>query len=510
MRPSPASFALLAVAAIASLAASAGAQAPVGWTTHNDTKGFSISTPPGWNVTSDDRAGRIVVQGRNGEQVVIWPASIQQPLDGRGATALVQQMARQIDAQMPWGAAAATAGVVRTIAKGAQRSGAAMMTWSSSASGTSVLFYCVEAPTSSYHGETDTFAGILRSFRVMQALTAQAGSANAAGAITFTTWNEPREHAYSISVPQGWQAAGGLYHLSATDVRSDLVLASPDHQIRVRIGDTNLGTFIQPNQMMAIAGLREGMYYRLGDGSQLLIQHYLSGQQAAQVYAQTYIAKECSGLQIASSNARPDVVQTFAPSVRAEGMPNAQLTVGDIAFTCTMSGTAVRGKFILATVLPFPTQAGLWYVYRLYGYIAVPGREQDAGRVAEQAVQSIRINPQWQAQQQQIANAAVAADNARSQQIRQQAMQAIQRDQQETSDIIMKGWEQRNQVYDEISRRRENAILGTVDVVDPETGRSYKIDNYSDYHWMNNSGVIGGNNTGDAPGPDWHQLVTLP
>jgi len=122
----------------------------------------------------------------------------------------------------------------------------------------------------------------------------------------------------------------------------------------------------------------------------------------------------------------------------------------------------------------------------------------------------LRINPQWQAQQRQIANAAVAADNARSQQIRQQAMQAIQRDQQETSDIIMKGWERRNQVYDEISRRRENAILGTLDVVDPETGRSYKIDNYSDYHWMNNSGVIAGNNTGDAPGPDWHELVTLP
>ena len=39
----------------------------------------------------------------------------------------------------------------------------------------------------------------------------------------------------------------------------------------------------------------------------------------------------------------------------------------------------------------------------------------------------------------------------------------IQEDQRQTSDIIMKGWEQRSQVYDEISRRRENAILGTLD-----------------------------------------------
>lgn len=74
----------------------------------------------------------------------------------------------------------------------------------------------------------------------------------------------------------------------------------------------------------------------------------------------------------------------------------------------------------------------------------------------------------------------------------------------------MKGWEQRSQVYDEISRRRENAIPGTVDVVDPATGTSYKIENYSDYHWINNQGYIAGNNTGSSPGVDWRELVALP
>ena len=388
-----------------------------------------------------------------------------------------------------------------------------MMTWSGGADGASILFYCVEAPANAYRAETDTFAAILKSFRVTQAAAtapAPAAAGQPAGPITFTTWTEPRENTYSLSVPQGWQTVGGMYRLSATDIRSGVTMASPDGQIRVRVGDSNLGTFIEPNQMMAYAGLREGMYYGLGDGSKLLIERYLNGQQTAQQYAQTLASKECSGLQIASSNARPDVAQTYAPQARAEGMPAAQLTAGDVAFTCTIGGSAVRGKFIAATVLPFPGKSGLWYVYRLYGYLAAPGHEQDAERVAEQGVQSIRVNPQWLAQQQQIAGAAVAADNARSQQIRQQATQAIQKDQQETSDIIMKGWEQRNQVYGEISRRRENAILGTVDVVDPSTGTSYKIDNYSDYHWMNNSGTIAGNNAGDAPGPDWHALVTLP
>jgi hypothetical protein len=382
------------------------------------------------------------------------------------------------------------------------------MTWSSSASGTSFLFYCVEAPADSYRVETDAFAAIFRSFRVVQ--QPSGGAAPAAGPLAFNTWSDPRENAFTLSVPQGWQTVGGAYRLSATDIRSGVLMASPDGQIRVRVGDSNLGTFIEPTPMMLSLGMREGTYYNLGDGSQLLIKRYLNGQQAAQQYAQVLVSKECSDLQITSNDARPDIAGTYGPKARAEGMPNAQLTAGEVAFNCSIGSIAVRGKFVLATVVPFPPGSRIWYVYRLYGYLAAPGREQDAERVAEQGVQSIRVNQQWQAQQQQIANNAVAADTARSQQFRQQIQQQIARDQQETSDMVMKGWEQRNQVYDEIDRRRENAILGTVDVVDPGTGKSYKIDNYSDYHWMNNAGVIAGNNTGDSPGVDWHALVTLP
>lgn len=505
-------IAVLAIFAIASFVVNLRAQSPQGWPVHNDARGFSMSAPSGWNFSPDGNTGRIVVRGPMGEQIVVWPASIAQPLNAQGATVLVQQMARQVDAQMPWSAATANAGAVRTVAKGQQRSGAAMMTWSSSTSGTSVLFYCVEAPANSYGTETETFSSILRSFRLTpgSAPAGGQGAPSASGPITFMMWHEPHENAFTLAVPQGWQAVGGLYHLAATDVRTGVVMASPDGQIRVRFGDSNVGSFTEPSQMMARAGLREGMYYGEGDGSRLLIQRYLNGPQAAQFYAQTYTARECSGLQIVSGNARPDLVQRFGPEARAGGIPNAEVTAGEVTLRCNMRGTAVNGKFTAVTVLPFPARGGLWYFYRLYGYLAAPGREQDAERVAEQASQSFRINPQWQAQQQQIANSAVATDNARSQQIQQQSRQAIQQDQQETSNIIMQGWEQRNQIQDEVSRRQENAILGTLDVVDPETGQSYKIDNYSDYHWMNNSGVIAGNNTGDTPGPDWRQLVTLP
>jgi len=163
-----------------------------------------------------------------------------------------------------------------------ERSGAAMMMWSNGPSGTQVLFYCVEAPAGAYRAETDTFASILKSFRVVPAAAPGAATAKPIGATTLVTWTDPRENAFTISIPEGWKAVGGAYRLSATDVRIGVVLGSPDGQMRVLLGDSNLGTFIEPNQMMAYAGLREGGYYGLGDGSQLLIERYLTGQQFAQ------------------------------------------------------------------------------------------------------------------------------------------------------------------------------------------------------------------------------------
>jgi hypothetical protein len=82
-------------------------------------------------------------------------------------------------------------------------------------------------------------------------------------------------------MPEGWKAVGGAYRLSATDVRIGAVLGPPDGQMRVVLGDSNLGTFIEPNQMMAYTGLREGSYCGLGDGSQPLTERYFADQQFA-------------------------------------------------------------------------------------------------------------------------------------------------------------------------------------------------------------------------------------
>jgi hypothetical protein len=385
------------------------------------------------------------------------------------------------------------------------------MTWSNGPTGATVTLYALEAPADVYRSSTDTFAKILTSFHeVPDAAAMQPGSRAGSGPLTYVSWKDPQEGAFTLQVPNGWQVRGGAYRLSATDIRTSVTIVSPDAQIRAFIGDTNLGTFTEPNQMLAMGGLREGSFQTLGDGSKLEIRRFMPGQQMARWFAQSRFSSQCTGFQVESNNDRQDLAVALMQSVREEGMNSARLTAGDVAFSCSGQHGFVHGHIFTATVYPFPGRSGLWYIYRLYGYLAAPERQQDAEMVAQQTMQSWRIDPQWQAQEKQIANQAVMQDNARSQQIRARAMEAIRQDQQQTSQMIVDGYNQRSKVYDEISRRRENAILGTTDVIDPTTGTQYKVDNLSDYHWMSDTGYIAGTRTATSPGVGWNEMVTLP
>lgn len=485
--------------------------AAVSLTTHNDPAGFAVDLPAAWTVTKDAATGQISLRGARGEHIVIWPLFLQHAqLDARGAATLVEQLARKFDAQMSWSPVPPMQKVARLMATGGGRGAASMLSWANSASGASAYFYGIEAPVDVYRASTDSFVAVLKSFRVVQDPTVNGAAPSASDALrtlTFMSWNDPHEGAFSTSVPQGWQIIGGAYRVSPVDVRYEVAMGSPDGEVHVAIGDASLGGFIQPTQMLAMAGLREGMNYQLGDGSQLNIRRWMTGQQFARGYVELVLSRMCSSPQISSNDVREDLAATFGQAARTEGY-NVPVSAGDVAFTCTLNGRSVQGKYVAGTIqVPGST---IWFAYRLYGYLVVAGREKDGEKVLTEAAQNWKFNPQWLAQQKNTADAAVMQDNIRSQQIRERAMQAIAEDQRQTSDMIMKGWEQRGKIYDEIDRRRENSILDTVDVVDPESGRQYKISNYGDYHYMSNSGTIYSTNSPDTPPPDLRQMITLP
>ncbi len=257
-------------------------------------------------------------------------------------------------------------------------------------------------------------------------------------AINYVRWTDPHEGAFNLAVPQGWHVIGGAYRLSATDIRNGVTITSPDGQVRIFAGDANLGIYTEPTQTLTAAGSREGGHQTLADGTSFEIRHYMTGQQFASFYAAGTLRRQCAALQVQSNNARPEIAGFFTQLASSEGMTGAQIAAGDVSFTCNMNGKAVVGKFIVGTIVPSPGRSPLWFVYRIYGYLAPADRKAEAEKICLQAMQSWQIDPQWEARESQATSAAATQDHAKWEQIRANAIQAMQKDQQAVAAMFAK------------------------------------------------------------------------
>jgi hypothetical protein len=474
-----------------------------------------MDTPEGWRVTAPDagQAGRVRASGPAGEQVVVWPLSLPgTDLSPGAANQLVARLARVIEPGVAWAAVqSAVPGYVRVASRGGAREGVTVMAWQKAAGGTAACVYSLMAARGAYDTAAGVFEKMVSSFRLEKAPDpAPRAAEHPAGVSRFVTWSDQREGAFSTSVPEGWTIVGGAYRFSATDVRQAVTAVSPDGAVRVSVGDANQGAFTVPTQMHAMVGLREGAMTSLGDGSMLQIMRFVPGPAFIRHYVDRVLRPACGGrLDIVGGGERGDLAGQFFGEARAEGIPNPQVSAGVVSFTCTVNGHPMVGYYAAATIIPLPGTGPLWYVYRLYGFVAPPDRRQEGEDVCRRMLQSWQISPAWRERERQIAAQAVYQDNLRSQQVRARALAAIAEDLRQTSEIVSSSYWQRQAVYDEISRKRENAILGTVDVVDPTTGTQYKIGYNADYHWMDSQGNILGTLTHTSPGVGWRQMIDL-
>jgi hypothetical protein len=326
----------------------------------------------------------------------------------------------------------------------------------------------------------------------------------------FSTWTDPHEGAFQVSVPQGWKVVGGTYRLSAEDIRYGVVMDSPDGQVRASVGDATVGAFTQPSQSLAATGLREGAYQTLPDGTRVEILRYLSGQQFARSYVETLVSRQCSNPQITFNNSREDLAAAFSQTAANSGFADALLTAGDVSFACNLEGKPVKGRYVAATIRMSPTVSPLWLVYRLYGYIAIAGREQEGENILGQLIETWKFTPEWEALQKGVVNPVQQPDSPRAQEIRERAQADILEDQKQISEMTVRSAEQRQRMFEQIDRRRATSVLGTLEVVDRETGMQYKLSDFSDYHFLSNDGHIGGAASAGAPGSSVREMIALP
>jgi hypothetical protein len=463
-----------------------------GWSIHRDPAGFTADLPAGWTAQTDKASGRIDLTGREG-RISILPVFSRSPLTkSQAKTTLLQSACAQWrDVQWFGNVQAAGDSALRMGGLGSREKASASFVWISTSAGTAGYLYRVSTLKAAGNESQAVLARILSSFR----LTGGGGQGGAPAPVTsYSRWTDPREHAFTIETPAGWKVEGGLMRLSPLDPRGVWMTASPDGSVRVMGGDAQVPVHIIPNQTLAFSGFREGSWYSPGYGARMLVRRFVDGASFAREYVAQRIGPSCGNLSFTESRNRPDVVGALN-RIYAQFGVQAQLSAGEVSFTCTQNGRLMTGYYFAGTRFTGMQGNGIWNAENLIGFVAAEGQAQTAQQVMVHILATAQLDPAWASRQQGMTKT---------------VSDVITRTQAQMSHLLNDSYWTRHQNDSEVSRRRSNATMSVVDTVDPETGRQFRVESGSDYYWIDNAGHIAGTQTDTAPNVDFRQLAALP
>jgi hypothetical protein len=448
-------------------------------------------------VQSDKKSGRVALNGPHGEQVYVWPVFM--PADARRKAALapefgfaaVRKLAAAVLPDIAWSKPETVeATTVCMHGQAGQSRAVAMFTWVGSPKGNAGYFFATAAAADRYRQMEADFARMLQSVRI-----AGTRAAETAPRPKFASWRDPRENAFSLNVPDQWRVNGGMFRYAAVDTRATVEAVSPDGRTRITSGDAEIPTFAIPNPMLTYAGFSEGSWYSPGYGVNMMVRQVVPPAAFARGYAgRTAAARDCGEFNVVDERERPDAAQALNAVYAQYGLP-VTIHAGEVAFTCRMNGRAMQGYYFTAIQVVQQMGNGMWNVEKLFGYLTPAGKSGWTQDIMNTMLKSFAINPQWASMQQHLTG---------------NVSGIVSRTQEVIAGMTNDAYWSRQASLDELDRRRENAIFGTVDVVDPATGREMKIEDSADYVWIDPRGNIVGTQTDALPDLDFRQLTRLP
>jgi hypothetical protein len=454
------------------------------WVTHQDPLGYTVQSPPGWSARPSRERGWIHLMGPEGENVVIWPVFIPAALDLPSAMSVHLTLAASCPFRVEWTQPQPVAPNATRASTAVQNmAGVSVFAWMPSPKGAAGYFYLTSARGSEYRWKQGDFARILESFRLVGA-----PMGSRAPGVRYVEFHDPKEGAFSTEVPADWKTVGGMFRLNALDFRPAIETTSPDGRIRIMRGDPEIPWFVVPFS----PAFPEGSWYA-PQGFYQFVRRFVPAAHFCQEYVLSKAPKVCSNLEITEVADRPDKIPQYLmmnPSLRGR-----TLTIGETRFRCTEQGEPKTGYCGAATWVGGGGPMSLWKVDDLVGYMAPPQGAALAEEIMKHIAETWQWNPQWAMMQ--LRNAGTTSE-------------IISGTANQIADEAARRQRARDAVDDEMARRRSNATLGIVDVVDPRTGRRTTVESGSNYYWIDQRGAIVGTDTDTRPNLDFRALVQLP
>ena len=265
--------------------------------------------------------------------------------------------------------------------------------------------------------------------------------------VSWSTFTDPYENAFSIEVPQGWRVAGGVVRKIPLWPSMVLRVLSPDRRTLIAVGDPDSVPYNAP----------------------------IAARDYVQRFTERAMSEACSGLQIGAVTDLPDV-ERFASS-KSLG-PYNQWSAAQASFSCSGGRQAGMAGQAIA-VLQYMTTLRSGHAQVLAAFVTTTGKEEQADALLNHVVASFRQNPEWSARQQQI-----------GQQLAKGAMARWQGEQRQFQQM-------------------DDAITNTAHFVGPD-GRRYDLDARSRYQWLTPDGQTVGTDTPTPPSPGSKLLDRLP
>jgi hypothetical protein len=352
--------------------------------------------------------------------------------------------------------------------------------------------------------------GFTVSLALLGAVTCFAMVAAAGTTGGFVKFEDPREKAFTLEVPQGWTVKGGLFRLGFSDERPMVDMTSPDGKTNVRLGDITVAPYVLPTPSHP----RDGEPYDLGAQAQPVVAKFRTGDDFAALYAQARFKQICRNVarqKIDSPLQLPAVIPV------EDGVTVIQWSVGQVAYACnTSQGPKTAYAYARTELLQ-----NLWVVNTLASFIAPADQVSAARNIVVRCAKSFHLNQRWLQHQKQMDQQGMAYARARAQQrmaaIGQQMQQfenrmsAMQNQVAnfERGQAAMQSqvgqFEQRQDAFANQVQSFDNALVGVTPTTDPLTGehRDVWTGPKANYYRNGLGEVI---NSTLPPGPNWTEL----
>jgi hypothetical protein len=380
---------------------------PSGWAAYYRSGALFVPHPPGWQV--QERSAGEFLAYLPGDAATARALIFVQPLQfsaQRNAADALGLLPRELEALFPrarivGGAAldppfVGVRGELQFEVQGRPYRGAALVLQT----GPVGALYVMSATAESWDAQAQTMAAILSGFRYLTNAGVNAAAPARVSNLQWTLWRDPREGAFTVPVPAGWNVQGGLMRPNVLEWRPEVSVASPDGAVQVRIGDGAVQQFAVPYELPMIGALPQGVTPSFAGGE---FSAYLPG---AQFLLQYYLPRRIGQIGRMQAVDLPQIAQRAYQLAPPPEPMQGRADSGSVRFELGPQAQGFIGQFVATTRLLMPPPglggAGNWYLGDLFGYVCRPEYEALAQDVATRMMSGFQYEVNWYARQVQL------------------------------------------------------------------------------------------------------------